>query len=171
MAATANDSYCATSDVESRVRLGAFSDSPATTPTLAEVLEFQAHRAGELYSVLDDVMGADAPGPESYATKLSDISGDPGKALTFAVKMFNAIGAAMDALDAAGANQAPARSERVKELGEQYAGAKEAIEPLARLVVMVTDGRAVTHISKGEITKRTVVSREEQELVTDEQRF
>lgn len=166
-----SNSYCNASDVEARVRLGAFSDTPATTPTLAQVLEFQAMRAGEIYSILVGVMGEDAPGPESHDVKLSAVSGDVGKALTFTVKMFNAIGAAMDALDAAGANQAPARSERVKELGEQYANAKEAIEPLAKLVVMTTDGRAITHISRGEITQKTIVPREEQELVTDRTRF
>lgn len=161
MAATENDSYCAESDVLAVAQyLGDFTTT--TTPTEAELLEFQAHRAADLYSIVREVMGTAAPGPASYSVTI-DTTTDAGKALDSVLKQYNAIGAAFDALQAAGASEYPGRSERVAELYQMW---QDREGPIRRAALMYQGyaSRTSTHISSGEITEKSITSREEDGL-------
>lgn len=164
--ATENDSYCDEAQVISYAQY-LYNFSGSTVPTQAQVLDFMAFRAGELYSILVDVMGDNAQGPASYSNTV-DTSTDPGKALNFTLIMFNAIGAAMDALAAAGMDQSPEASKRVEELAAMYTNAREALTPLAKVVVATTaTTRASNHISKGLVTQLSPVVVDEQGVKID----
>lgn len=156
MAYVANDSYCATSDVEALTGAGAY--GAGTTPTLQAVLNFQAHRAAQLYQILAERMGTSAPGPASYATTI-DTGTDKGKALEAVLIHFNAIGAAMDALIAAGASTAPKNSNRVEELFGMWER-REAVVTAAAESYLGSGSGVASHISVGEITLPTTTSRE-----------
>ena len=159
--AVENDSYCAEADVIARVQF--LSDFTASTvPTEAQLLVFMASRASLLHAVLIDVMGASAPGPASYSTVL-DTTTDAGKGLNFALIHFNAVGAAIDVFAAAGATNEPSRTERVTELFADWQDHKDVLETWATLYLGYAT-RTATHISVGEITAATVVSREEDGL-------
>jgi hypothetical protein len=159
--ADAGDSYCATTDVEARTQIGAF--GAGTIPTLAQVLDFQAQRAGDLYLILRREMGDDAVGPANYANSIDGTASDQEKALEFVLIEYNAIGAAFDALEAAGASEEPARSERVAELWAMWQTREVAVSQAAQEFLGDTT-RSATHISVGEITEATVTSREEDGL-------
>jgi hypothetical protein len=131
--AVENDSYCAQADVERWAQVGTFADGgSASTPTLAEVLEFMQNRAGDIYSVLAETLGNDAPGPAAFA-KTIDTSTDAGLALDAVCIRANAIGAAADALQAGGAGETPARSERIGELLALY---EDALKSVTRAAMM-----------------------------------
>lgn len=161
--ATENDSYCAVTDVEARTQIGTFETT--TIPTEAQVVDFQAQRAGVLYSDLRSIMGTSAPGPASYSVTV-DTSSDAGKALEFVLTKYNAIGAAIDALEAAGAGETPGRSERIADLYAMWQDRTTALEMAAKMYLGYAS-RSSTHISSGEITQATVVAREEDGLVFD----
>lgn len=161
MAAVENDSYCAEADVIAIAQyLTDFTG--ATVPTETQLLEMMARRAAELYAILADVMGTAAPGPASYSTTL-DTTTDAGKALQHVLKQYNAIGAAFDALQAAGATETPARSERLAELYAMWQDKDVAVRQAA-LMYQGYSSRSSTHISTGEITEQSVTSREEDGL-------
>ncbi len=169
--ATESDSYCAEADVIARVQFLADFDG-SSTPTEAQLLEFMANRAAELYAMLADTMGASAYGPASYTTNLSSPSNDSETALLQLLKHFNSLGAAIDVMDALGATEDPARSEKVAEWAAEYATAMDRITPLAKIANSSASSRSFTHISKGEITQKSVTSREEDGLVvTDQTKF
>ena len=155
--AVEGDSYCAEANVTAFAQMGDY--TPSTTPTQAEVLVFMAGRAGELYSVLVRVMGNDAVGPASYSKSI-DNSSDAGKALEFVLIQYNAIGAAMDSLLAAGAGESPQRSERVNELFGVWQE-REAAITLAAEQFLGASSESATHISVGEVTVASTTSREE----------
>lgn len=160
--ASETDSYCAETDVVARAQY--LSDFTTTTvPTQAQLLDFQAQRAAELYTILRDVLGTGAPGPASYGTTI-DTSTDAGTALQFVLISFNAIGAAFDALQAAGAGEEPSRTERAAELWAMWE-TRDAEIRKAALMYQGYATRSATHESVGEITPATVVSREEDGLV------
>ncbi len=160
--AVENDSYCAETDVVAKVQyLSDFTGS--TVPTEAQVLIFMASRAALLYAELAQTMGSSAPGPAAFSTSI-DSSTDIGAALNNALIHYNAVGAALDVFQAAGATTEPSRTERVTELFAQWEEHKEKLEMLARLYLGLTT-RTATHESVGEITAATVVSRTEDGLV------
>lgn len=159
---TVDDAYCSMADVIAFAQAGTYSSS--TVPTESEVLGFMAKRASRVYSALAKVMGASAPGPANYATTI-DTTTDKGKALSQACRFANAVGAAMDALEAAGANQAPAKSERVAELGVLWMGCIADLEYAAQAYQGTAGGLARTHVSTGEITQPSVTAREQQGLL------
>jgi len=163
MPAAETDSYCAIADVQAICQIGTFATD--TVPTNQQVLEFQAQRAGQLYTILADVMGTDAPGPSGYSTAIST-STDAGKALNWTLVHYNSIGAAMDALQAAGAGEVPGRSERIAELFAMWEGREKALRPVATMYVGYST-RTATHISTGEITEKSITAREEDGLVFD----
>ena len=165
--ATSGDSYCAESDVVAFAQF-ASDFSGSTTPTETQVLNFMQLRAAEIYGRLRRVMGSSATGPSNYATSIST-SSDAGLALSRVCKMANAVGAAMDALEAAGANEAPAQSDRVAELGVLYASFfvdNGPLETAARQYIG-SGNLAATHISTGEVTEKSVSSVEETGLTFD----
>lgn len=149
--------YSDHTDVEALVQMGEYDGT--TIPTLQQVYDFQAARAGEIYAVLYGVMGDSAPGPSGYSTSI-DNSTDRGYALEAALKKTNAYGAAVDALEAAGAGEVPARSERAAEFHALYKDGLERVRMLA-LMYQGDSSRSATHISEGEITVADVTSREE----------
>ena len=161
-AAVDSDSYCAEADVVAWAQMGDYSG--ATTPTETQVLGFMQMRAAEIYGWLREVTGTNAPGPSAYATSINTGT-DAGLALSRVCKMANAIGAAMDALESAGAGEAPSRSDRVAELGVAYASLKPEVQQLGPLYAGVS-GRYATHISTGEITNPSITSREREPLGT-----
>jgi hypothetical protein len=163
--AVENDSYCAATDVESRAQMGAY--AAGTTPTLAQVLDFQAQRAAEIYSWLRDEMGSSAPGPAAYSVTI-DTGSDIGLALEDSCIMANALGAAMDALEAAGASQSPARSERVNELGIAYAGMMEVIQRLGNQYNETSTTLSANHFTEGRVTADTFTSRTQPGITIDE---
>jgi hypothetical protein len=158
--AVENDSYCAIEDVEARCQIGDF--AAGTVPTNGEVLEFQKERAAELYSIVRSVMGTAAPGPAAYATTI-DTSTDAGKALDSVLTAYNAIGAAFDALQAAGAGEQPGRSERVAELYQMWQDRDGPVRAAA-LMYQGYASRTATHKSLGEITSAAITAREEEGL-------
>jgi hypothetical protein len=107
-------------------------------------------------------MGSEAVGPPSYDNPV-DVTTDPGKGLAAVLKEFNAIGAAVDALQAAGAGETPARSERISELWAMWETREVAVKSAAQSYVGDASFSA-THISTGEISPATVTSREEDGL-------
>ena len=159
--AVEGDSYCAEGDVLAKVQyLNDF--TPNSTPTEAQVLVFMASRAGILYAVLAGVMGNETPGPASFTTAI-DNSTDAGKALQNALIHYNAAGAAIDVLHAAGATTEPARTDLATELFAEWEEHKEVLTNLAKLYLGFAT-RTATHESIGEITSATIVSREEDGL-------
>lgn len=109
--------YCVEADV---LALTGVSDYAAgTTPTETEVTTFIDRRAGEIYAVLRSVMGDSAPGTSDYSVTV-DTSTDAGITLDRLTKQANALGAAVDALEAGAAGETPQRSERVRELYAMY---------------------------------------------------
>ena len=164
MATSEADSYCAEADVIAVAQY--LTDFDATsTPTEDQLLEFMARRAGELYAILFDVMGTAAPGPASYSVTV-DTGSDGGKALDAVLKQQNAIGAAFDALQAAGASETVGRSERVAELWTMWVDGNTALRTTATMYQASTSTSA-THISVGEITEKSITSREEDGLTFD----
>ena len=161
--AVENDSYCAVTDVEAVTQIGTY--AAGTVPTQAQVWEFQAHRTGELYAILYEVLGTAAPGPAAYSVTV-DTSTDGGLALDTVLKQQNAIGAAFDALQAAGASETPGRTERIAELWTMWVDGNAALRNTATMYVASTSGTSTsaTHISTGEITEKSVTSREEDGL-------
>ncbi len=149
--------------MDSFAQLGDFTGS--TTPTETEVLTFMEMRSAEVYSWLDEVVET-APGPSGYDTTI-DNTKDTGRALERVCREASAVGAAMDALEAAGATDRPARTERVAELGEMYASLKPTVQQ-AGINYAGTAARTATHISTGEITEPTIVSREREVLPFNE---
>lgn len=162
--AVENDSYCAEADVVAITQYETDFDG-SSTPTETQLLEFMARRAGELYAILYDVMGTAAPGPAAYSVTV-DTSTDGGKALDAVLKQQNSIGASFDVLSAAGAGESPARSERIAELWTMWVDGNAALRNTATMYVASTSGTSTsaTHISTGEITEKSVTSREEDGL-------
>ena len=157
------DSYCAIADTEARAQMGAY--GAGTTPTSTQVLSFAEQRTGEIYSWMREVIGTDAPGPANYSTTI-DTGTDAGLALNDVVVMANAIGAAMDALEAAGAGSSPARSERIVELGTAYSNSKDAVQAAAKAYVGYSE-RAATHHDEGRVTVDTFTSRTQEGFAVD----
>jgi hypothetical protein len=165
---TSSDSYCDITDVEAYAQVGTYGSS--TKPTDTEVLGFMANRASDVYSVLREFMDDDAPGPPNFDVTI-DTGNDAGKALDRGARQANAIGAAIDALEAGGSGDSRGRTERVAELEERYTAALEKLRGLAIQYVSPTN-RIHTHITEGEITLATVTSRQETGLrVTSETDF
>lgn len=157
--ATSDDAYCSEADVVAFAQF-ASDFTGTTTPTETQVLNFMLMRAAEIYSWLRSVMGDSAPGPTNYATSI-DTSTDAGLALSRNCRLANAVAAAMDALEAAGAMDAPARSDRVAELGVMYASLRQTIEDAGRAYVG-NRLRAGTVYSIGEVTQESRTSVEEE---------
>jgi len=161
--ATTDKAYCAEADV---VRWSQYEpDFDATSvPTEPQMLLFTEDRSSELYLMLVGVMTtSDAVGPSGYAAPL-DTSTDKGLALSYVLRQYSAIGAAMDVLQAAGASTSPARSERVAELFAMWEGRKEALENAAEVYQSAAASGSATHKSTGEITSKAIAPREEDGL-------
>ncbi len=105
-------------------------------------------------------------GPSLYSTTI-DTGTDKGLALARVTRMANAVGAAMDALEAAGTGEEPSQSTRVQELGTLYASLIESVQQAGREYEGYS-AYAADHVSKGEITEPTVVSREREEFRFDQ---
>lgn len=151
------ESYASVADIEARVGLGVFGAS--TRPTLTQATAFAVQRAGELFAILSEVLGSEAPGPISstiYIIKLN-VSTSGGYALSQLLSLANAIGAAADCLEAAGAGEVPQRSERVTDLLEEYGQLRERISGMASSypVTGVVDPLVVTHLSSGLVSPVT----------------
>jgi hypothetical protein len=158
------DSYCSEADVIAETQY--LSDFTASTvPTEAQLLVFMASGAGILYQDLREVLGDDAPGPASYSVTV-DTTTDAGTALFFVLTHYNATFAAFKALEAAGANETPARTERVAELWAVWQARGDDLRKAAESY-RGRSSESATHISTGEITAATVVSREEDGLAFD----
>ena len=156
--AVENDSYC--SEAEVYALTGVADYSATTTPTEAEVLVFMAARAGEIYARLYQFMGTQTPGPAAYSVTV-DTSTDPGKALDVVTRQANAYGAAIDALEAAGAGETPNRTERVADMAALYQKALDDLRDAA-IGYIGTANRSETHISAGDVTvpSRTAVDQQ-----------
>jgi hypothetical protein len=144
VSSSASNAYCALADVQAYARMGSYDAS--TTPTESEVLGFMENRAADLYGVVYDEAGSGAPGPSGYSSAI-DTSSDIGYALGRALRMANAMMAAADALEAAGAGESPARSERIGELMGMAEDRIDRIRMLARHYTH-TGGRAKTHLDQ-----------------------
>lgn len=161
--ATENDSYCSEADVVAYVQMGDY--GAATTPTETQVLGFMAKRASDVYGRLRKVMAADAPGPANFSVTI-DTSTDAGLALTQAARQANALGAAVDALEAAGAGEGPSRTDRVETLWTVYLAALDELETMARAYVGIASFVS-NHVIEGRVTKGTVTSATEQGFTFD----
>jgi len=164
VAATAlsTDAYCAESDV---VAIAQYTDdfTASTTPTESQLFNFMARRAAILYSDIRAVLGSAAPGPDNYNVKFTG-STDAEVALERVLIHFNAIGAAIDTLEAAGAGESPGRSERIAELYTMWSDRDDELRMAAKMY-QTSSTTSATHISVGEITKSSVSSREEDGLM------
>ena len=150
------DSYCGEGDVCALLNM-ATDYTAATTPTEAQVLNFMANRAGEIYGWMRERAGSSTPGPASYSVTV-DTSTDAGTALNYLLIQANAFGAAADALESSGATQSPSRTERFNELIASYYGMKEAIQAAAVQYVGSTVFVA-NHLTEGRVTADTWTSR------------
>ncbi len=161
--ATANDAYAAESDVASYAQMGDYTSS--TKPTETQVVAFLADRASEVYGKLATIMGSSVTGPPSYDTVI-DESTDAGKALGRAARKANALGAAIDAILAAGAGDSPGGSQRVADLVALFDMSITAMnEPAVAYLGHPT--RSDTHISKGQVTIPSRTVSDQQGLVMD----
>lgn len=163
--------YCVEADVVSYAQTA--SDYTASTiPTQTQVEAFIDRRCGEIYAWMRDVIGDTAPGSSDFSVTV-DTSTDAGIALDRVLTMANAIGAAIDALQAAAVGDEPARSERVTELMAMYDGTGvdgSGLKGVIQEAAMALDGEtsdSATHISTGEITAATVVNKTEEGLPFD----
>jgi hypothetical protein len=149
--ATTDKAYCTEAQVEALTQLGDYTAS--TTPTEAEVLEFTENRAAEVYAALYQYMGAATPGPSGYSVTI-DTGTDVGLAMDFATRSANAYGAAIDALEAAGAGESPGRSERIVDMAALYQRSLESLRDVA-IAYIGTANRSETHVSAGDVTVPT----------------
>jgi len=150
------DSYCGEGDVVALLNMGT-DYTASTVPTEAQVLNFMANRAGEIYGWMRDRAGTSTPGPASYSVTV-DTGTDAGKALNYLLIQANAYGAAADTLEASGASSTPARTERVNELYTAYYAMKDAIMSAAEQYVGSTVFVA-NHLTEGRVTADTWTSR------------
>ncbi len=166
--------YCDEADVSARTGVSDYTAS--TTPTQTEVETFIDNRAGEIYAKLRSVMGDAAPGPTGYSTTINTGS-DAGLALSEICESTNAIGAAVDALQAGSVGESPARSERVSELWAIYQFQlhgdpdKDIPSPLMEAGQAYLGGstyKVANSYTVGEVTDRSITSVEEQPLPVDE---
>lgn len=159
--ATTDKAYCTEAQVGAITGVADY--DATTTPTEAEVLEFTENRAAEVYSRLYQFMGTQTPGPSGYAVSI-DTSTDTGLALDFVTRQANAYGAAMDALEAAGASEIPNRSERVADLAALYQKSLDDLRGVA-IAYIGTANRSETHVSAGEVTVPSTTAVEQQGTV------
>jgi len=154
------DSYCSEENVAAVTGVGATGYTATTTPTEAQLLVFMANRAGEVYAALYQHMGTLTPGPAAYDVTI-DNSTDPGKALEAVTRQANTYGAAIDALEAAGAGEVPNRTERVADMAALYQKALDDLRDAA-LGYIGTDNRSETHVSAGDVIvpSRTAVDQQ-----------
>ena len=152
--ASATNAYCTEADVVSFAQMGDYTGS--TTPTETQVLGFMQMRAAQVYGTLCRFLGSAAPGPSAYATTI-DTSTDAGLALSLATRLTNALGAAMDAVEAAGAGEEPSQSTRVQELSATYDNAMASLRNLAH-AYQGYGSRSSTHVSEGEMSRRSVTT-------------
>ncbi len=132
--------YCSEADVCAWT--GAPDYHTSTVPTEVQVLGFMRMRAGELYALMASAakgLGTLTPGPSGSALEV-DTSSDAGRSLAYLLEMANAIGAAADALMAAGVGEEPRRSERVTELMNMYASLAASIMRAAEIYGVVAGG-------------------------------
>ncbi len=161
--AAAADSYTLTAQVEQVLQLGAY--GAGTAPTVTEVVQFMADRAGVIYARLRAIMGSAATGPPNYSTSINT-STDAGVALASVTNRANYYGAAIDVLIAAGAASGPSPSQRVEELNGLWNQALEELEPAARAYITYAS-LSETHISAGAVLVRSETATYQQGLVVD----
>ena len=163
--ATSDNAYCSEADVIAYAQF-ATDFTETTLPTEAQVLLYMQSRAGDLYARLTDWLGDTAPGPSGFSTTI-DTSSDVGLALSNLLRGINAKGAAIDALQAGGMSDRPARTERAAELMAEYESDLESLEPIA----MAYGGEATyasNTVSVGEVSLGTITSREVGDLPLDD---
>ena len=162
--AVENDSYCSEAEVAAITGVNVAGNySATTTPTEAQVLVFMAARAGEVYARLYQYMGAATPGPAAYSVTV-DTSTDPGKALDVATRHANSLGAAIDALQAAGVGESPSRGEAIIDLNALYQQALDGLRDIA-IAYIGTANRSETHISAGDVTVPSRTATDQQGVV------
>jgi hypothetical protein len=114
--------YCAESDVCAWAGVADYHST--SVPTEVQVLTFMRMRAAQLHALMASApkgLGSRAPGPSGSDREVL-VTTDAGRSLSYLLQMANAIGAAMDALEASGIGEQPRRSERVAELAAMYSG-------------------------------------------------
>lgn len=167
--------YATLDDVVAVAQMGAYTS--ATTPTDVQVTSFLEQRAAEIFAKLVPLMRNDATGPSGYSTTV-DQSTDTGKALARVLRRVNAIGAARDALQAAGATASPTPSVRVEDLDTLWRialhgdGKDVPGEVADAAQAYLSSPRSATHLSTGQVQRATVFVRAERGLqMTDEVQF
>lgn len=152
---SASNAFCSEADVIAIVQAGEY--SATTSPTENEVLGFMQRRASELVSAMGHVMQDSVVYPATI-----DETTNAGATLGRHLRMANSVGAAMDAIEAGGFTETPARSERVSELAELYGVLLSQLEDpngVSRLYLGYS-GRTGTHLASGEVTTGTITSTE-----------
>lgn len=144
------DAYCGIADVEAFL---GWTAATTTKPTQAQVENFMARRAAELYALMASQLGASTPGPANYTTVIAT-SSDRGLALSRVLAMANAIGAAMDAILAMEAGETPGRSERAGDFAAMWENVKPQVIQAARNYQLMTS-RSMSHADE---STSTVVS-------------
>lgn len=160
---TATDSYASESDVVTYAQMGDYTSS--TVPTETQVLVMLADRASEIYARLSTIMGSDVTGPPSYSQAI-DSSTDAGAALARATRRANAIGAAIDAVYAAGAGDSPGASARMDILITMYdLAVVSLIDPAT--AYLGYPSRSETHLTAGDVTVPARIVSSQQGLIFD----
>lgn len=121
MAFTETDSFAAVADVEAIVQRGPF--GTGSVPTLQQVVDFLAKRAGTLELLLAS-KGLDLTVPSGRNPV------DPKSPLGKALAAMNATAAALDCVLAYEAGASPATSEKTQALLAAYEAMEKALEPL-----------------------------------------
>lgn len=152
--ATASNAYCTEANVASFAQMGDYTAN--TVPTETQVLNFMEMRAAEVYGRLARVLGSAAPGPTGYDTTI-DSTTDKGRAILRTTRLANALGAAMDAVEAAGAGESPSRSERVGELNALYNAALDELAATAKSYLTYSQ-YARTHYDEGRVSRESISS-------------
>jgi len=161
--ATTDKAYCTEAQVAAITGISVSGNYSTTTkPTEAQVLEFMENRAAEVYARLYQFMGTATPGPSGYSVTI-DTGSDPGLAMDFATRNANAIGAAIDALEAAGIGESPSRSERIIDLAALYEQALDRLRDAA-IAYIGTANRSETHVSNGDVTVPSATAVDQQGL-------
>lgn len=140
MAYSANDSFCAITDVEAVVGRGAYSGT--TAPTSQQVLDWMARRGSEIEERMAR-WGLTYTVP-SRSNPFGTPTGDTGKRLKIACEAANAQGAAADAILMHSAKSPDGAPESVKVLLDQYEAALKAIDALCQALVSTSTSAPAT---------------------------
>lgn len=140
---TYDDAFCAETDIK---RQSGMQFSATSRPTSSDVAGFARLRAAEIMAQLAEQGIVITP---DVGAAPIDTSSQRGVILRDNVRLANALGAAMDAVDAAYMGIEPTRSEKARDIEKQYRALLKATVAMA--ATAYSTSRVLTPYSEGEV--------------------